>query len=190
MAVLGLCFVGCAAHLDFPQDCARAGPIALVPVGQSENSVRAWASHYARVHRVELEVLSPIEVPSNALDVERQQYSANALIAAIDGAHRAANPKAILVGITSEDLFIERKDWRFAFSLYEDRTVVLSTARLVAEADEPDQLEPRRSKLLTRILGSVYCGFERTGRKTSVMRREVLSADELDQIVESDWKRR
>jgi YD repeat-containing protein len=80
-----------------------------------------------------VEVVPAIHVDSSAWDAVRHQLVAEKLIGLMKGAlpERAKDQSAILIGLTSEDMYIQSYDWRYAINYREDgRFGIVSTARL------------------------------------------------------------
>jgi hypothetical protein len=61
-----------------------------------------------------------IAAPTTAWNAKREQWIAEELLAAMPGCHNAdplctANP--LYIGVTSDDIFTMREDWRYAFTV-------------------------------------------------------------------------
>ncbi len=72
----------------------------------------------------------------------------------------AANPQAILIGLTEEDMCIRKHpNWRFAFTLRaENRFAVIASARMELAVSDTRSglLETRIRKMVTKNIGLLY----------------------------------
>ncbi|MCC6997640.1 MAG: hypothetical protein IT370_23685 [Deltaproteobacteria bacterium] len=178
----------------FPSTCARKGRATFV-MGQSVDaiSIEEVASHFRDVYHVDVDVLPsfPESVFEGVFDPVEKQVLVEAALRALVG-HLGPIPTGTwLFAVTDLDLRIEsRPDWGWAFAGRVGNASLISIERMREPVGEitPAQLHARIFKLIARQLGDVYCGLPRTGPDSSVMRREILSLDDLDAIDESDWR--
>lgn len=113
------------------------------------------------------------------------------MIKLIDAAypHLKSPPAGIVIGITSRDMFIENRPWRFAFSLRQSgRMAIVSYARmdplLMERYPDPQLLETRLRKMVTRNIGVMKYGLRLTGDPYDLMYQDVLGLDDLDNLIE------
>ncbi len=189
-----LLLLGACSRPGFPEACARKGSVAIVPIGAPAGpALTAWVRDIRKRFALDASITEPVEIPEAAFDERRQQYAAEDLVEAIDRRLRRPNDaSSILVGITNRDIFTRSRDWNWAFGLYRDKTAVVSIARMSPSdgrwTPQAERLARERlTKHVARVLGTLYCGFERTGPRRSVMRRQVLGVDDLDEIDLSNW---
>ena len=108
--------------------------VILVPLGSIPNSYLAWAPEYYRARfALNVEVLPPIPLSSSVWNARRRQFIAEDLISLMKRAlpEKTQDQSAILIGITSADMYIRSYDWNYAINYREDgRFSVVSTARL------------------------------------------------------------
>ena len=176
-----------APHRGFPPSCVNRPALQLVKLATPATAAElAWARDFGAAYGLSISWDEPSALPPAVTTALGAQQVAEDLVAALD-ARKAKPPRTtIVVGLTDQDLFIRGKtDWRWAFGLYEQQTVVISTARM-----EPGdaRFSGRLSKHLARVLGTIVCGLPRTGPPRSELRREVGGLDDLDEIEEFNWE--
>ena len=92
------------------------------------------SDYYQHNFGLDIPILKTVAVPTSAMGSKRGQLVAEELIDEVRNAlpERANDPNAILIGFTSQDMYIGAKTWRFAFGWREAdaRTAVVSTARM------------------------------------------------------------
>ncbi len=191
--------------ITLPGDCARSGPLVFVAMsGELEVPLREWTARF--MPDVEVAHAPPLPAPRSAWTAGRNQYEGSALLDALDANAEnaqvdAATVRPIVIGFIAEDLHaLEIPQWRWAFGVFRNRSAVVSLYRM---ADRPGrgvasqagavglapEVAARLSRHVARLLGGLYCGFERSGPPTSVMREQVLGVGDLDEIDLRDWRR-
>lgn len=132
--------------------CDRARKVYLIPIGKFDSiPIDELANYYGDRFGVSVIGLPTISVDKVTYDQVRDQLIAEELISQMRGRYpkEAANPRAVLIGLTDGDMYIRSKDWQFAFSYREGgRFGVISAARMdpVRFQDRPDpELLHRRS---------------------------------------------
>jgi predicted Zn-dependent protease len=179
--------------LGFPANCARIAPVYFTALGTLEPGlVESLAARYQRVYHLDVQVLSPIPRINRAWNVERQQLDGDALVSTVTELHATTLPAhARIIAVTAEDQYIQSRPWRFALSVFSDHVAVISTARMdptfFREPADPELRNARLHRMVTRLLGTLYCNFPREGSSESVLRPELLSVTDLDAIDESVW---
>ena len=125
-------------------------------------------------------------------DESRQQLRAEQLVASVrDGIpEHTHDPKEILIGFTSEDIYPASQNWRFAFGwrLAGTGTAVVSTARMslhyAGEPSDPNLSDTRLRKMVTKDIGILYYGLPQSQDPRSVLYNQILGIEELDQVGE------
>jgi predicted Zn-dependent protease len=165
----------------------------FVPIGSAPNSeIRDLVSYYRAKYDLRSEVLSPIEPSGSDVDVNRRQLIAEALIESLKRAYseRLKNPNAILIGITSADMYPRGENWRFCFGwrVPEERIAVVSVARmnLHYEGEPAGQanMTTRMRKVITKDIGIMGFGMPTNHNLRSVLFDGILGIEELDQVSE------
>ena len=97
----------------------------------------------------------------------------------------AADPEAVIIGLTDVDMYIESEDWRYAYGLRSMGTLaVVSSARMDAlGAGDARQLQ-RLRKMVTKNLGILYYGLAPSTDPRSVLYRDILGPQDLDRVSE------
>ena len=160
----------------------------FAPLGDfPKEKVEALVTHYRAKYDLTIEVLAPIAVSPDALNTERDQLGADRLLAAIQASDIAvADPEAVIIGLTDQDMYIEDLTWRYAYAARSNSAqhAVISTARFNAyRADEAMQML-RLRKMITKNLGFLYYGLGSSQDPGSVMYGQIMGPDDLDAVSE------
>ena len=160
----------------------------FAPIGDfPREKVEALVVHYQAKYDLTVEIAPPIAVPSDALDTGRHQLGADRLLDAIWASDTAvADPEAVIIGLTDQDMYIEDLDWRYAYAFRSNNGLhaVISTARFNAyRADEARQMQ-RLRKMITKNLGFLYYGLGSSQDPGSVMYGQIMGPDDLDAVSE------
>jgi len=150
------------------------------------------ADYYHRRFGLEIPILKSIAVSVTAEDENRRQLVAKKLIGDLRNAfpELAADPKAILIGFTSLDMYPAAKQWRFAFGWRDanTRTAVVSTARMSLHyRGQPfwgTSVKVRLRKMVTKDIGILYYGLSQSDNPKSVLYNSILGIQELDALGE------
>jgi predicted Zn-dependent protease len=100
------------------------------------------------------------------------------------------DPKVILIGFTSDDMYPLSMNWNFAFGwrVETSRTAVVSTARMdLHYPGEPSAIplpETRLRKMVTKDIGILYYGLPESNNPRSVLYGRILGIEELDTMSE------
>lgn len=168
------------------------GAVRFVPLDDfPETAVQALADYYRAKYDLAVEVVPPLPVPSVALDSERGQFNADALIDVLRVAHpqRAAEP-LVVIGLLAEDMYIPAYNWRFALGYRRDeRYAVVSSFQMdygclgfVHAA--PPRVHTRMRKMVTKNVGILYYGLPLSNDPRSVLYGNVGGVQELDRMTE------
>jgi predicted Zn-dependent protease len=163
-------------------------PIGDFPREQFDPLVR----YYRQKYGLDITVLKSIPADPATRDASRQQLMAENLAASVHSAfpEHASDPKAILIGVTSEDMYPVSKNWQFAFTWRSgaNRTAVVSTARLrlpnTADSSDPDVPGTRLRKMVTKDIGLLYYGLAQSADPKSVLYNQIMGIEELDNVGE------
>lgn len=172
---------------------ATKAVVYFVPIGSAPSSeIRDLVSYYRAKFNLRSEVLSPMEPSMGDVDVNRRQLIAEAVIESLKRAYseRLKNPSAILIGITSADMYPRGEDWKFCFGwrVPEERIAVASVARmnLHYEGEPAGQanVPTRMRKVVTKDIGIMAFGMNPNHNPRSVLFDGILGIEELDQVSE------
>ena len=160
----------------------------FAPIGDfPSEKVEALVAHYQAKYDLTIEIAAPIPVPPTALDPQRDQLGADRLLDAIKASDIAvADPEAVIIGLTDQDMYIEDLDWQYAYAFRSNNGLhaVISTARFNAGwADEAKQMQ-RLRKMISKNLGFLYYGLGSSQDPGSVMYGQIMGPDDLDAVSE------
>ena len=165
----------------------------FVPIDAfSEQQMQHLVHYYHDKFDLDVEVLQSIPVDTSLVNASRRQLRAEKVVARVHAAFPdlARDPKNILIGFTSHDIYPESQDWRFAFGwrIPELSAAVVSTAvmnvknpRVSVEVAAP---EVRLRKVVTKDLGILYYGLPVNNNPKSVLYNQILGIRELDSVGE------
>lgn len=174
------------------QSLKGSGKIYLVPLGGFSNAaVEDLASYYRKKYSLPVETLPNVDLAPTAMNPERQQLIAEAAVKIMKQANPdlSNDPQAILIGLTTEDMYIDQYDWRFSFSWREQgKYAVVSSGRMnLRPGRKPvseDQIRTRLRKMVTKNIGVLYYHLAQSDDPRSVLYRNVGGIRELDYMGE------
>jgi predicted Zn-dependent protease len=190
--------VACSSGSALPQNSdferlpeIQGSKIYLIPIGDvSTGQMQQLGNYYHGRFGLEIPILKAVPVPANAMDNRRNQLMAETLTNEMRGnfPELANDPKAILIGVTSQDMYLVSKNWRFAFGWKDanKRTAVVSTARMNLRYGFnlfPNS-EVRLRKMVTKDIGILYYGLPQSDNPRSVLYNGILGIQELDSVGE------
>src|SRR5262249_43043857 len=137
-----------------------------------------------------LETLPSVAFAPDVFDPDRRQVIAEEVVALMrrQNPELAADPAAILLGITTHDMYIRQYRWRFPFGYGADwRAGLVSAARMdrdVFGRPDPDRLRARLRKMVTRQIGILHFRLPPSPDPGSVMHGAIGGVDDLDRLGE------
>ena len=164
----------------------------LIPLSTfSTASLNRLVTYYKEKTGIEAIASQPLPLRLAALDNRRQQLVAEEVIEFMKRSYPklAADPNAILIALTDEDMYIRKKNWQYAFSYRaQGRFAVVSSARMNpvnfgAPADN-DLLDRRIRKMVLKNIGILYYQYPTNHDPKSVLYSDVLGVEDLDKMGE------
>jgi len=165
----------------------------LVRLGpQRSISLDSLPDYYRAKLNLTVEILPPLPLESGSFNPERNQFVAEGLIASMQRhlPRLAADPAAVVIGVTEADMYIRAFDWRFAFNYYRgtERFAVVSTARmtpwLYRLRGKEYFLHARMRKMVSRDIGLLVYRLPLSQDPTSLLYGNVGGLNDLDLIQE------
>lgn len=172
------------------QNLRGSGKIYFVPLGAFPSSeVEKLVSYYQSKYGLSTETLPHIPLDTSVVNPDRQQLLAEAVVALMKRVNpkSVSDPETILIGLTTEDMYIGKYDWQFTFSWrQEGRYAVVSGARmnLGASLVSAEKLNSRLRKMVTKNIGILYYGLQPSDNSQSVLYKNVGGISELDYMGE------
>ena len=174
-----------------PGELRGRGMVYLVPLGKGDAVPGAsLADAFRRKYALEIHQLPAMDLPAWAWNASRKQLVAEDLVTAmkINYPKLAADPSAILIGLTDEDMYIQKLNWSYAFSFrQEERFAVISTARLSEDEEGKRSLHSadlgkRTLKVLIRDIGILHYRLQPSSDFHSILYQELDAPSDLDDI--------
>lgn len=180
-----------------------SGTLYFVPIGKFPATQYAVVTaHYAGAWHLPVRRLPPLPLDDSLWDRTRNQLVAERVIAKMqrEYAGPAADPGAVLIGLTAQDMYREQSSWRYAFSHRDGgRYAVVSSARmhpqslplhpphgsLFAWDLKDDELALcRLKKMVGKNIGVLYYRLPMNDDPTSLLYNSIGGPDDLDRIAE------
>jgi len=163
--------------------------IYFVPLGLNEGESLDWAPAYYKGRLgVDVVVLPPAPLDPKLMDLERNQLNADKCFDFMGQQHPeiAGDPSSLLIAVTSTDLYIPSLGWSYAENSRRDsRYAIISSARLhppLLGLWNPEWLNSRVQKLLTKNIGILYFDLPMSADYTSLLSSGVLSGIQIDEM--------
>ena len=165
----------------------------FVPIGSfPADELDPLVEYYRQKYSLEVTVVRSVRLDDSARDPARQQFVAEKLISTVRAGlpKIGKDPKAILIGFTSEDMFTTSQNWQFTPGWRDarTRTAVVSTARLHLPSDDQafaaDIASTRLRKIVTKDIGIMYYGLTLSADPKSVLYKQIAGVEQLDQAGE------
>jgi predicted Zn-dependent protease len=172
------------------QNLRGSGKVYFVPLGDFQSSeVEKLVSYYQSKYGLSAETLPHLPLDSSVVNPDRQQLIAESVVALVKRANPklVSDPETILIGLTTQDMYIGQYDWQFTFSWRQDgRYAVVSNARmnLGASAVTAEKLDTRLRKMVTKNIGILYYDLPPSDDPRSVLYKNVGGISELDYMGE------
>lgn len=175
-------------------DVAFSGPkkVFLVPLGLGPDESLDWApAYYDSKLGADVEILPPVALTPKERDNKRNQYVAEKCIELIQHSYpeEANDPSNIIVGVTSQDIYIAAFDWKYAENLRtEGRLAIVSDARLHPTSYpgiwNKELLGSRLQKMLSKNIVTMCANLPLSNDYTSLLSAGVLSGKQMDYMSE------
>jgi YD repeat-containing protein len=162
----------------------------LVPIGFAEGQSLDWApAYYKSKLGIDVTVLAALPLDPKLVDSTRAQLNADKCVEFMQDKYPdlAHDPFALLIGVTSSDMYIPGFSWSFAENMRDGgRFAIISSARIhpppLLGGLNPEWLNSRIQKLLTKNLAILYFDLPISSDYTSLLSAGVLSGTEIDRI--------
>lgn len=160
----------------------------LVPLEPlSEDSLKWAPAYYKALFGVDVRLLEPIALSASEEDQARHQLVAEKCVDHMVRSHPdlADDPSAILIAVTSRDMFISDFDWKYAENLRLGGHLAIVSAARLQPTDYPGKwneelLNSRLQKMITKNLAILYFNLPLSNDYTSLASAGVLSGEEVD----------
>ena len=133
----------------------------------------------------------PVPFALSTIDKRREQVIAEEAVELMKLRYPnlAADPNAIVIGLTDEDMYIRKETWQFAFSYRtQGRFAVVSSARMnpvnVGGPANDGLLESRLRKVVLKNIGILYYLWPPNYNPKSVLYSGIGGLDDLDNMSE------
>ena len=169
-----------------------SGKLYLVPLGDFPTDIADdLTSFYRDKYKLEIETLPSVPLSEVAVNQKRDQLIAEQVVAIMKRANPQItnDPDAIMIGLATQDMYVNQKGWRFAFSWRDEgRYAVVSSARMYLPLGRwkiTEKLMVKRlRKMVTKNVGILYYHLPPNDNPRSVLYRNVGGIRELDYMRE------
>ena len=165
----------------------------LIPLGLETSESLDWVpAYYQAKLGIEVSVLTPLAVDETLVDTKRRQLDAEKCLDYVRQQlpELWADSSAILVAVTSRDIFIRSFDWDYTENFRQNsRYAIISSARFQLPSFlhkwNPEWFVSRRKKMLTKNITMLYFDLPMSSDYTSLLSGGVLSGTEVDSMTGS-----
>ncbi len=188
---------GCAKKIERAsintQNLRGAGKVYFIPLDDFPLlDVEKLVDYYQNKYKLEITVLPSLTLDSSVNDPQRRQIIAEAVIdlMKVSYPNLANDPQAILIGLTTRDMYTTKYNWRFTFGWRQaGHFAVVSNARMKlgtwpTSTATPDEQESRLRKMVTKNIGIMYYGLPQNNDPRSVLYSDIGGIEELDEMGE------
>lgn len=164
----------------------------FIPVGNfSSASLNKLVTYYKDKPGVNAIGTRPLTLSLPTMDKRRHQLIAEEVVELMKRTYPelAADPNAVLIALTDQDMYIRERDWQFAFGYWTTaRFAVVSSARMnpvnLGGAANGELLEARMRKMVLKYIGTLYYLMPPNRDPKSVLYGDISSVDDLDKMRE------
>ena len=164
----------------------------FVPMGNySSASLTKLANFCKQKLGIQAILTDPVPLALSTVDKKRQQVIAEEAVALLKSKNPnlVADPNAIVIGLTDQDMYIRKFEWQYAFSYWTQvRFCVVSSARLNPAnlGGSPNDVltETRLRKMVLNKIGILYYLYPTNYDPKSVMYEEINGVEDLDKMGE------
>lgn len=168
----------------------RLCQIVFVPIGNfPEAALHKVARYYTDTLGIEIDVTPTIPFEEPMIDRGRGQLVGEQLIEQmkLSFPSKATNTQIMMIGFTRGDMYVQHKNWLFAFAHRADgRFAAISTARMDPESFglPPDDrvLLSRLIKMTSKQIGLYFYELPARDNRTSVLFSPILGVEDLDSV--------
>jgi predicted Zn-dependent protease len=164
------------------------GKLYFIPLGDFPTSTTEdLIAHYQSKYGLSIEARPNLPLKFSVVNTARQQLIAEELIALIKSAYPdlVTNTEAIIIGLTTEDMYIDQYNWQFSFGWrQEGKYAVVSNARMSLGDSSEEQQKARLRKMVSKNIGILYYRLPQSNDPRSVLYKDVGGISELDYMGE------
>jgi len=164
----------------------------FVPLSDfSAASLKRLVNFYKQKLGVEAILTRPVPFALSTIDKRRQQVVAEYAVELMKSHYPnlAADPNAIVIGLTDEDMYIHGEKWQYAFSYRNGRRfAIVSSARMnplsLGGAANDELTEARMRKMILKNIGVLFYRYPTNHDPRSVLYDGVAGVGDLDNMGE------
>lgn len=174
------------ARVPVVQAKAATRPVRFMPFRASLEHLHYLQLYYREQLGLDIELLPELKVDRAAWTSDRQQWSAEGLAEQVR--QSIESDDAVVIGITGEDIYLRRSNWRFAFGFRADHVAIVSYARMDPQFfRQPGNLELTQRRLrhmVTKNLGLMLFNMDASPDPASPLYKDIGGIEELDAMGE------
>ncbi len=158
----------------------------LVPIGKVDDvTLKDLPEFYKKNFGLDVVVSAPIALEDWVRNTKRRQLIAEEIVSLMRRRlpHLVQDAKAVMIGITDEDMYFCERNWRFTYTYWDgDRGGAVSSARLgsTQEEDTDSLLNARVRKMISRVIGMLVLKMPRSEDPSSVLAKELYGSFSAD----------
>ena len=154
------------------------------------SAVAEITDRYLYVDGLRTEILSPRPLPAHTVDSARRQVISEELLQFMrkENSRLAADPRNVIIGFTTLDMYPRKLDWAYAWAWREWRVGVISTARLdptwYGEPADPSLLRLRFRKVVAKTVGLLFYRLPVNDNPRSALYHALSTVQDIDRVSE------
>jgi YD repeat-containing protein len=159
----------------------------IVPIGEVQGlGLDELPEFYRKQYNLSVEVLEPVPLQPKVRNTARKQLIFEELVELMRHSlpALAEDKSAFLIGVTDEDMYIRKQNWKFAYTAYDppQRVGVVSSHYFVPNplAGKEKLLRSRIRKMVSRTIGFVIFNLPPSDDPSSVMYKDLYGSASAD----------
>lgn len=171
-------------------ECA-GDSVCIAPLGLVDAEiVRGLVAYYGETYGLDVQVLTPLEIPEGIDHSKRQQIDASTLVSYMNTSWRT-DAEATIIGVTPIDLYNQNAHYKYIFGIQWSPTTkagVVSTFRMDDAAygglTNEDVYHSRVRKMVTKYIGVLHYGLATSVDPASPLYNGIGGPGDLDRMFE------
>lgn len=152
-------------------------PLGDFPVSQADDVLNLLTIEYG----IPTSIFFPAKdlLDPSAFDARRRQFGAERLVLGMVRNGGFTDDRILVIGLTTQDLYIESMTWRYAFGMRQSNGVALISTARIHRPLELDGGQALFRKLVVRYVGFLLYGLPESSDRGDILYRDLLSLDDL-----------
>ena len=182
------CFLQATPKPHALEELHGSGKITFIPIDNFPHSTLVqFSEFFHKTYQLDVHISEPLHLPPSTFNSSREQYIAEFVLAETKDRLFSSSSSDHIIPIifTNQDMYIQKYNWRYAFSFRQNGMAVISTARMDSgllnlwTVSKETQIS-RLRKMVTKNIGVLYYHLPFSDHCQSAMYGHVGGPQELD----------